>query len=266
VITTEQKDDIINAEGFCQGDISVVTLAFLDRDCPKYYKIKGIHDKYVPFEDWGSLGKDLGKLKFDVTDDFQPGTIEFEVSFTDDPTSNTESEFESFKVKINASNDRILKLFNDLIAIDNHDDLFTAFQWYKDGMKIEGADQQYYQSDGNIVGNYSAYVTTTSGETVKVCYVNFEDDGLSKSLKRSVNAYPNPARANEEITLELLNYDEAEYEGCVIKIVNAQGAIVATIDNCDRINTVSLPSGTYTGYVIRSGKNGDRVSFKLIVK
>ena len=266
VITTEQKDDIINAEGFCQGDISVVTLAFLDRDCPKYYKIKGIHDKYVPFEDWGSLGKDLGKLKFDVTDDFQPGTIEFEVSFTDDPTSNTESEFESFKVKINASNDRILKLFNDLIAIDNHDDLFTAFQWYKDGMKIEGADQQYYQSDGNIAGNYSAYVTTTSGETVKVCYVNFEDDGLSKSLKRSVNAYPNPARANEEITLELLNYDEAEYEGCVIKIVNAQGAIVATIDNCDRINTVSLPSGTYTGYVIRSGKNGDRVSFKLIVK
>ncbi len=266
VITTEQKDDIINAEGFCQGDISVVTLAFLDRDCPKYYKIKGIHDKYVPFEDWGSLGKDLGKLKFDVTDNFQPGTIEFEVSFTDDPTSNTESEFEQFKVKINASNDRILKLFNDLIAIDNHDDLFTAFQWYKDGMKIEGADQQYYQSDGNIVGNYSAYVTTTSGETVKVCYVNFEDDGLSKSLKRSVNAYPNPARANEEITLELLNYDEAEYEGCVIKIVNAQGAIVATIDNCDRINTVSLPSGTYTGYVIRSGKNGDRVSFKLIVK
>ena len=266
VITTEQKDDIINAEGFCQGDISVVTLAFLDRDCPKYYKIKGIHDKYVPFEDWGSLGKDLGKLKFDVTDDFQPGTIEFEVSFTDDPTSNTESEFESFKVKINASNDRILKLFNDLIAIDNHDDLFTAFQWYKDGMKIEGADQQYYQSDGNIAGNYSAYVTTTSGETVKVCYVNFEDDGLSKSLKRSVNAYPNPARAYEEITLELLNYDEAEYERCVIKIVNAQGAIVATIDNCDRINTVSLPSGTYTGYVIRSGKNGDRVSFKLIVK
>ena len=266
VITTEQKDDIINAEGFCQGDISVVTLAFLDRDCPKYYKIKGIHDKYVPFEDWGSLGKDLGKLMFDVTDDFQPGTIEFEVSFTDDPSTNTESEFESFKVKINASNDRILKLFNDLIAIDNHDDLFTAFQWYKDGMKIEGADQQYYQSDGNIVGNYSAYVTTTSGETVKVCYVNFEDDGLSKSLKRSVNAYPNPARAYEEITLELLNYDEAEYEGCVIKIVNAQGAIVATIDNCDRINTVSLPSGTYTGYVIRSGKNGDRVSFKLIVK
>ena len=89
---------------------------------------------------------------------------------------------------------------------------------------------------------------------------------LSKSLKRSVNAYPNPARANEEITLELLNYDEAEYEGCVIKIVNAQGAAVATIDNCSRINTVSLPSGTYTGYVIRSGSNGDRVSFKLIVK
>ena len=266
VIMTEQKDDIINAEGFCQGDISVVTLAFIDRDCPKYYKIKGVHDKYVPFEDWGSLGKDLGQLKFDVSDDFQPGTIEFEVSFTDDPQSNTESEFETIKVKINVSNDRILKLFNDLIAIDNHDDLYTAFQWYKDGMKIEGADQQYYQSDGNIVGNYSAYVTTTSGETVKVCYVNFEDDGLGKSLKRSVNAYPNPARANEEITLELLNYDEAEYEGCVIKIVNAQGAIVATIDNCDRINTVSLPSGTYTGYVIRSGKNGDRVSFKLIVK
>ena len=265
VITTEQREDQISADGFCQGDISVVTLAFLDRDCPKYYKIKGVHDKYVPFEDWGSLGKDLGQLKFDVSDDFQPGTIEFEVSFTDDPQSNTESEFETIKVKINVSNDRILKLFSDLLAIDNHDDLFTDFQWYKNGVEIDGATQQYYQSEDNISGNYSAYVTTTSGEHLKVCYVNFSDDGLSKSLKRSVNAYPNPARAGEEVTLELLNFDETEYEGCVIKIVNNAGAVVATINNCDRINTVSLPSGTYTGYVIRSGVN-DKVSFKLIVK
>ena len=150
-------------------------------------------------------------------------------------------------------------------AIDNHDDLFTSFQWYKDGKKIDGADQQYYQVDGTLNGIYSAYVTKTDGSTMKICSVDMTNASLSKSLRRSVNAYPNPARAGEEITLELINFDQAEYDGCVIKIVNNAGAVVASITNCDRINTVSLPLGSYTGYVIRNGAQ-DKVSFKLIVK
>ena len=136
---------------------------------------------------------------------------------------------------------------------------------YKDGVKIEGADRQYYQVDGKLSGKYGAYVTMTNGERIKICSAEMNNHDLSKGLRHSVNAYPNPAREGEEITIELLNYDDTEYEDCVIRIVNGLGAVVTTIEHCESINTVTLPAGTYTGYVLRNGRN-EKVSFKLIVR
>ena len=254
----------INANGYCEDENADITLEFKNIDRPVWYKIKDVHTSYQEFKGVDKLAKDVGIMNF-LVNGLPDGNLTLKATFTDDPDKNTESDTVTFNIKVNLPSGTIVQLFDDLIAIDNHDDLYTAFQWYKDGVLIEGADQQYYQVEGKLYGKYSAFVTISNGDKLKVCSADFGKD-LSKSLKRSVNAYPNPARANEEITLELLNFDDAEYEGCVIKIVNAQGAAVATIDNCSRINTVSLPSGTYTGYVIRSGSNGDRVSFKLIVK
>lgn len=265
IVEAEQRD--IYEDGYCEGEMSVSTLEFLNMDCPKYYKIDGIHTEYQAFENWGSLGEKLGQLKFAVTDKMNNGNISFNVTFSNDPNTNTESEVKTFSVKINASSEYIIKLFDDIVAIDNHDDLFTAFQWYRDGEPIPGADQQYYQTaDGKpLTGKYNAYVTKATGEKVKICSVDLGSASLAKSAKRTVNAYPNPARAGEEVTIELLNYNDEDYQGCTIKIVNNAGSVVQTISNCDRINTVSLPVGTYTGYVLRDGKS-DRVSFKLIVK
>ncbi|MBR2103680.1 MAG: InlB B-repeat-containing protein, partial [Bacteroidales bacterium] len=254
----------INANGYCEDENADITLEFKNIDRPVWYKIKDVHDSYQEFKGVDKLAKDVGIMNF-LVNGLPDGNLTLKATFTDDPDKNTESDTVTFNIKVNLPSGTIVQLFDDLIAIDNHDDLYTAFQWYKDGVLIEGADQQYYQVEGKLYGKYSAFVTISNGDKLKVCSADFGKK-ISKSLKRSVNAYPNPARANEEITLELLNFDDVEYEGCVIKIVNAQGAAVATIDNCSRINTVSLPSGTYTGYVIRSGSNGDRVSFKLIVK
>ena len=254
----------INANGYCEDENADITLEFKNIDRPVWYKIKDVHTSYQEFKGVDKLAKDVGIMNF-LVNGLPDGNLTLKATFTDDPDKNTESDTVTFNIKVNLPSGTIVQLFDDLIAIDNHDDLYTAFQWYKDGVLIEGADQQYYQVEGKLYGKYSAFVTISNGDKLKVCSADFGKD-LSKSFKRSVNAYPNPARAGEEITLELLNFDDAEYEGCVIKIVNAQGAAVATIDNCSRINTVSLPSGTYTGYVIRSGSNGERVSFKLIVK
>lgn len=250
------------ADGYCNDENAVITLAFDQMDqYPTHYKIVGIHEKFVPME---SLVNEIAKIKVAITGDMPlvNGNLQIQFAYTDG-TPNTESEVKDLSIKINGSSDLIIELFEDILAIDNHDDLYTAFQWYKDGVEIEGATQQYYQSQ-QLQGRYGAYVTTTDGKTLNICPIEV-GKSVSKSLKHSVNVYPNPARAYEEVTIELLNFADVEYEGCVIRIVNALGATAATINNCDRINTVSLPSGTYTGYVIRNGKD-DKVSFKLIVK
>ena len=263
IVETEQRD--INADGYCQGEHADITLAFINMVRPKYYKIKQLHTEYQPFEDVASLAANIGKLRFLVDDDIEQGNVIFDVTFTNDPARNTESDTAHFDIKINYASSYIIKLFDDIIGIDNHEDLFTEYQWYKNGAKIDGADRQYYQVSGHLTGKYGAYVTTTSGERMKICSVDMDAQSISKALRHSVSVFPNPARPGEEITVELLNYDDTEYEGCVIRIVNGVGALVATIDHCERVNTITLPSGTYTGYVLRNGKN-EKVSFKLIVK
>ena len=247
-------------DGYCPGEIAELELKFKNwthDKTPAWYSLNG-----SGYKEFTSLKDLVATLAFEIPNNSDG---EFSISFKLDEKSNTESVTKTLTVKVKGSSDLIIKLFDDLIAIDNHEDLYTAFQWYKDGKPIENATQQYWQTPDNepIKGVYSAVVTTTDGNTLEICSAYFKD--LSKSLRRSVNVYPNPARANEQITLELLHYDENEYDECTIKIVNNAGSVVKTITNCDRINTVALPVGTYTGYVIRNGAQ-DKVSFKIIVK
>ena len=245
--------------GYCPGEKAEITLKFKDWNHPQtpptWYKLDN-----GDYQEFTSLKDLVATLPLDITNNG-----EFKITFKLGKESNTQSEVKDLKVKVKGSSELIIQLFDDLIAIDNHEDRFIAYQWYKDGKPIDG-NQQYWQCPQNeeIKGVYSAIVTLTDGNTLEICSANFGED-LSKSFRRSVNVYPNPARSGEEVTIELLNFADVEYEGCVIRIVNALGATVTTINNCDRINTVSLPSGTYTGYVIRNGGN-DKVSFKLIVK
>lgn len=276
----EVKSDDNTKDGYCNDEDAVITLEFLNEleSLPNSCKIEGIKDgvkslfgvyDLAALSD-GTDSKRKVNLNLSINSDIMKnelrdadGNMKFEVTFYYKGKPNTESKVQPISIKINGSSDLIIELFEDILAIDNHDDLYTAFQWYKNGVEIERATLQYYQSQ-QLKGRYGAYVTTTDGKTLNICPIEV-GESVSKSLKHSVNVYPNPANAYEEVTIELLNFADVEYEGCVIRIVNALGATAATINNCDRINTVSLPSGTYTGYVIRNGKD-DKVSFKLIVK
>ncbi|MBR3713223.1 MAG: hypothetical protein IKM98_08505 [Bacteroidales bacterium] len=60
---------------------------------------------------------------------------------------------------------------------------------------------------------------------------------------------------------QILDYDpDDDY---LIYINNNTGTLVKTITNAKQINTLSLPSGSYSGVLLRSGiKSG----FKIIVK
>ena len=264
-IEVEQQQTETDAKGYCARETAEITIKF-GNTRPKYYKIKQLDTEYKQFEDIDGVAPNVGIIRFKVDDEMAAGYTKFDITFTNDTTQNLESDFTSSYVTINYASSYIIKLFDDIICIDNHEDIFTEYQWYRDGVAIDGETNQYLQSSTSLTGKYSAEVTTTEGVSFKVCSVLLETAEIPLDRRRSIKAYPNPANANEPITLELLYFDnEDDYKGCTIQIANASGAIVATIDDCQQYNTITLPSGTYTGTLIQEGVSY-QVPFKIVVK
>ena len=261
----EIEQHYINIDGYCQRETADITLEFLNIECPKYYKINGLQTTYQPIDDINITADKHGELKFQIPDDVEHGDKILQVTFTDDPTQNTESDTAQFDIKISFTSSYIIKLFDDIIAIDNHENVFTSYEWYKDGKKIEGADQQYYQADGKLTGKYGAFVTIDGGERVKICSLDMDESAAIDLPKHKAKAFPNPAHEGEEITIELIDYEAYEYEDCMIKIVNSVGTVVETLNYCSRTNTVTLPVGVYLGYVIQRSDNS-KVTFKIVVE
>ena len=59
---------------------------------------------------------------------------------------------------------------------------FTAFQWYKDGEKIEGATESIYQTEGQIpVGEYYVELTDKNGLTIRSCSQSVQVKSTSSS-------------------------------------------------------------------------------------
>ena len=264
-IEVEQQQTETDAKGYCARETAEITIKF-GNTRPKYYKIKQLDTEYKQFEDIDGVAPNVGIIRFKVDDEMAAGYTKFDITFTNDTTQNLESDFTTSSVTINYASSYIIKLFDDIICIDNHEDIFTEYQWYRDGVAIDGETNQYLQSSTSLTGKYSAEVTTTEGVSFKVCSVLLETAEIPLDRRRSIKAYPNPANANEPITLELLYFDnEDDYKGCTIQIANASGAIVATIDDCQQYNTITLPSGTYTGTLIQEGVSY-QVPFKIVVK
>ena len=82
--------------------------------------------------------------------------------------------------------DIVYRKWNDLLFVDNGDEQFVSFQWYKNGVKIDDATQQFLYTQGVVMegdGNtYYVEATTASGTQVLSCEGRFEDFPKSATL------------------------------------------------------------------------------------
>jgi hypothetical protein len=269
-VETEQHD--INADGFCSGEQALIKLEFLNMKRPPYYNVKNdkgadITNGYVPFQGVDTLPSDyIGWIVFDVTDDFNPGNLKYNITFREDPNMQRESDTAKFDITINYNSKYINLVFDDIACIDNHEDIFAEYQWYHNGELVQGAVQQYIQNIGGLQGSYSAKITTVDGETLRVCSATITDNAFSKSASRAINVYPNPASSGTQLTLELVNFYDEDYQNLEIQIVNEMGIQIARITNVEKINNVTLPAGNYTGKAIDTQTGRQKASFKIIVR
>gem|GEM_PF-3058272 len=250
-------------ELFCNGKESTIALP---------YKITYGNDNVIGFE--LHINNDEYFIADRITDDdtlfinnvpnIPTGVYDAELVFIgnfdleNNPDGVPNSDPYPITLTVNNVQDAAVQLYTDVLIADNHSGVYSAYQWYRDGEPIQGANEQYYVDKFDYSKSYSVKLSG-NGEDIMSCPVKWLS--TAKVLSPSVKVYPNPAKENEFFTLEILDYDsEQSYD---IVIFTANGTLVKKISNVEKQTSVSLPTGIYSGSLI---SGDDKKGFKIIVK
>ncbi|MBP5367544.1 MAG: BspA family leucine-rich repeat surface protein [Bacteroidales bacterium] len=252
----------LNNEAVCEGSEKSVTLSLAlpdDEVVAKYVlSIPNVLDNDIavtPSADDSEL-----EIVIDIPQNQAPGAYQGSLNLYF--LQNAPPKEYHFTVEIAVARNVLLHLYNDVIFVDNHSGLYGkngSYHWYRNDQEIPNANNQYLYAQ-NMSGKYKAGMLTSDGVTVYSCPID-EGDGIAKSHKNPVKTYPNPAVANQEFSIEIIDFDpEASY---TIKISNSNGVIVKEIHEATQISTIALPRGVYSGALISGGR---KKGFKLIVR
>ena len=145
---------------------------------------------------------------------------------------------------------------------------FTSYQWFKNGVLIPGATQQYYQDPNGVNGIYSVkltgYKVDIYGNRISSIEFTTCDQEFNPSL--TLKVYPVPAQVNQPVWVEL-DLTPAEMEGATLDVYDAKGAHVKhilVVSNKTQIDGFKA-QGTYFGK-ITTGTNEIKAIKFVIVK
>ena len=260
------KDDEIiqeSLEHYCAKSLGNIELRFTALyGKPSYYSITV--DEIPEMSSEGIVtpdNDDTYLIELGTSSNAEPGKYNGTITFfADEQHKAPICEPLKFILTINIPHNVIKQLYENVIFVDNHDELFIGYQWRKNGVEIlkpEATRQYYYERilDGN---EYSVDLTMVNGITLTACPIT--KDELVKTLRTVVTPYPNPAKANQPFTLKIIG---GVPENATIMIFNNSGALVQSIDNVTENTTITLPHGYYSGALIYDGQ---KVGFKIIVE
>ena len=172
------------------------------------------------------------------------------------------SDLYTFLFIVNVSSDYIIPKFDDVVLCNNDRNSFTSFQWFKNGKAINGATKQYYTDPQGLVGSYSLRLLTSGGQELYTC-----PKVLNKPLlkKVTVNVYPNPAKINQESTVQISGLSAEELQGASMRIYNVQGVQVYSTRQVEQLNSLNLQNleGVYMGHIITA--DGKDYSYRILL-
>jgi hypothetical protein len=155
----------------------------------------------------------------------------------------------------------LVKRWDDVLVFDNSSNQFTAWQWYKNGVAINGATSQYYYESGKLNGDYYAVVKTAAGVTMQTCQVTI----TAGATFIPISIFPNPVAPGQTITVKT-GYTAAQLQGATIVVTNMLGAVVQTVQNVAPQTAITMPFAEGL-YVIRLKlANGVTASVNVLVK
>ena len=150
--------------------------------------------------------------------------------WTDGTVENKQYEF-VINEAIEFEDAFIIRLWNDVLAIDNSAGYFTTYQWYKNGELIEGATGQYYNDPAGIAGTY-------------YCVVNGKATVGPKTYTKQQSATMKAYGTTRKATIEVSGLVDGDSD---VVIYDVKGQRISTLkaSALNNILTISLPQGIY---------------------
>lgn len=183
-------------------------------------------------------GSNTFNIAFDIPANCAPGT--YSVTFRIGNESMREIRHTT-TFNVNLSNTYLVRVFNDVVSVDNRNNTFNTYQWYLNDNPIEGATKAYYQDPrGYLNGNYSLLVNRGTEREQFICPITFDDQ---PEQAKTLTAYPNPVVNNA--TLKLTGFESEQH---LLTIYNSYGtAVLRTTFSGQEytIDMTTLPQGTY---------------------
>jgi hypothetical protein len=273
-----------NASGSCSFTIEIgvtntITITSPESSAPgcqssdqtlSYTLLSGVPVQYQLTFDDRALRAGLNNISYTALPSSSGGLITFSIpkgmpagiyagSLQLKDNAGSESASYPFKFTVNLSSDYIIAKFDDVIACADSSSRFVAFQWYKDGVKIDGATKRFYNDPAGLNGTYVLQVTTPEGDTFFSC-----PKTLSLQQKR-VSVAPNPVQKDQAFTVRMVGFSEQELSSATLAVYNMQGICVYKSATVTRTNTLQLAlPQAYIGQVVTSG--GKKYSFKIMVR
>ncbi|MUP39185.1 MBG domain-containing protein, partial [Labilibaculum euxinus] len=260
-ITLDLVNDVDNPLSLC--DDTEVELAYTGLiGNPSQYRITfeesastaGFHDI-----DYTDILSDSRVFRFSVPvgvpDGLYEGNLQLRNNF------GVESVMYKFQFIVNVSAEYIISKYDDVVLCDNSSERFAAYQWYKDGVAIPGAVNQFYNDPDGLVGSYSLDLITIDGQHLTTCSKEF-----NIPLNKSISVYPNPISSNGKCTVRMNGFEEDELLGSQLSIFNSFGAKVFYTEDVIKENVLllQLKNGVYVGNV--TTETGSKYSFKILIQ
>ena len=159
---------------------------------------------------------------------------------------------------VHSKYDRVLFVDNN----PNNDELpspklhFTAYQWYKNGVKQEGQTGQYYHEDGNALnGVYYAMLTADDGNTYQSCDIIMPEENTYATSQSIV--YPTIVSAGDRLHIQCLN--------AKVSLYNATGDCMMTLTMQEQ-QTINAPKQAGVYYIRIVDNEGGSYTEKIIVR
>ncbi len=183
----------------------------------------------------------------------------------------TEScESEARQLQLSISIDGYLhQKWNDVIVVNNSGTLegkpltFMAYQWYRNGQKVDDATLQHIYEPLDTASRYFVDLIGNDGHRYRTC--EFKPELKEERQNVGIEVYPVPARPSENIVVDL-NFDEKLLSGGSLEICNAQGLKLFVTSSVETEMTINQHF-TQGFYIVRFvDADGEEHLAKFIVK
>ena len=161
-----------------------------------------------------------------------------------------------------AQAEMMYRKWDDLIFIDNSDNLFTAYQWYENGIALSNETNQYLHTPNGLPGIYCCRMITTTNDTIYTCEKAFDDIPRSRDITyttQNITVSPTYVRTRGSITIRQTADTELH-----ITLYDATGKVISQHTQMNEEDCISAPYSEGI-YFVRVQYGEDIKTVKIIV-